>query len=145
MNERQRDLFLYEWSRRRTPGQAAISLRGAIIGALGGLVFALIMAGDIGSGARGSYTGISAIIPMIESGGALLVLSVGAFAAIGFALTNRIFASQEAMFQAMLAQGAQVPAQKPVLQGGDRWPAVAVAIAAAVIAGFIGFVWLTLG
>jgi hypothetical protein len=31
------------------------------------------------------------------------------------------------------------------MQGADRWPAIAVGIAAAVIAGFIGFVWLTLG
>ena len=145
MNERQRDLFLYVWSRRRTPGQAAVALRGAIIGAIGGLVFALIMVGDVGAGARGSYTGISAILPLIERGGTLLVLSVGAFAGIGFVLANRVFASQEAMYQRMLESGASVPAQKPVMQGADRWPAVAVGIAFAVIAGFIGFVWFTLG
>lgn len=145
MNERQRDLFLYVWSRRRTPGQEAIALRGLIIGAIGGFVFTLIMIGDVGGGARGSYTGISAIIPFIERGGTLLVLSVSAFAGIGFFLANRVFASQEAMYQNMLAQGAQVPAQKPVMQGADRWPAVAVGIAVAVIAGFIGFVWFTLG
>lgn len=145
MNERQRDLFLYIWSRRRTPGLAAVSLRGLIIGALGGLLFTLIMIGDIGAGARGSYTGISAIIPFIERGGTLLVLSVGAFAGIGFFLANRVFASQEAMYQNMLAMGASVPAEKPVMQGADRWPAVAVGIAFAVIAGFIAFVWITLG
>lgn len=145
MNERQRDLFLYEWSRRRTPGAAAIGLRGALIGALGGLVFALIMAGDIVGGARGSYTGISAIIPMIERGGVLLVLSVGAFAAIGFLLANRVFASQEAMYQAMLASGAQPPETKPAMQGADRWPAIMVGVAVAVITGFIAFVWITLG
>lgn len=55
MNERQRDLFLYVWSRRRAPGQMAVSLRGAIIGALGGVVFALILLPDIG-GDRGAYT-----------------------------------------------------------------------------------------
>lgn len=145
MNDRQRDLFLYVWSRRRTPGQAAVSLRGALIGALGGLLFTLMLIGDIGAGARGSYTGISAIIPFIERGGTLLVLSVGAFAALGFFLTNRVFASQEAMYQDMLARGAQVPTQKPIMQGADRWPAVAVGIAVAVIAGFIAFVWITLG
>ncbi|MBK8545296.1 MAG: hypothetical protein IPL62_18255 [Caulobacteraceae bacterium] len=144
MNERQRDLFLYEWSRSRTPGQMAISLRGAFIGALGGVLFTLMLIGDIG-GDRGNYTGLSAIIPFIERGGALLVMSVGAFAGIGFVLANRVFASQEAMYQSMLATGAQPPAQKPVMQGADRWPAIAVGIAFAVIAGFIAFVWITLG
>jgi hypothetical protein len=31
------------------------------------------------------------------------------------------------------------------MQGADRWPAIAVGIAFAVIAGFIAFVWITLG
>jgi len=145
VNERQRDLFLYVWSRRRAPGQAAIALRGGVVGALGGLAFALILLGDVGAGARGSYTGLSAILPVLERGGMLLVLSVGAFAGLGFLLANRVFAAQEAMYQHMLAQGAQVPAEKPVMQGADRWPAIAVGVAAAVIAGFIGFVWFTLG
>jgi hypothetical protein len=122
----------------------AISLRGAIIGALGGLVFALMMIGEIG-GDRGSYTGISTILPLIQRGGTLLVLSVGAFAGIGFALANRVFASQEAMYQGMLNSGARPPAEKPVMQGADRWPMVAVGIAIAVIAGFIVFVAITLG
>jgi hypothetical protein len=82
---------------------------------------------------------------MIERGGLLLLLSVGAFAGLGFFLAGRVFASQEAMYQAMLASGAQAPPQKPVMQGGDRWPAVAVGVAVAVIAGFILFVWITLG
>ncbi|MEZ5961067.1 MAG: hypothetical protein R3C30_11670 [Hyphomonadaceae bacterium] len=144
MNERQRDLFMYVWSRRRTPGQAAISMRGLIIGALGGLLFTLMLIGDFGAD-RGSYTGVSAIIPFIERGGKLLVLSVGAFAAMGFFLANRVFASQEAIYQRLLAQGATAPAEKPVMQGADRWPAIAVGIAVAVIAGFILFVWITLG
>jgi hypothetical protein len=136
MNERQRDLFLYVWSERRKPGQAAIALRGALIGALGGLLFTFIMLGEIGD-ARGSYTGLSAILPFLERGGALLAMSVGAFAFIGFTLANRVFAQQEQMYQAILATGAQIPAQKPVMQGADRWPAVAVGVAFAIIAAFI--------
>lgn len=145
MNERQRDLFLYVWSRRRAPGQAAIAMRGLIIGALGGVLFTLMLIGDIGAGARGSYTGISAILPFIERGGMLLVLSVGAFGALGFFGANRVFAAQEAQYQAILATGAKPPDQKPVMQGADRWPAIMVGVAVAVIAGFITFVWITLG
>lgn len=133
MNERQRDLFLYVWSKRRAPGQMAVSLRGALIGALGGLAFAAIMAGGIDPA------------QLVTRGGTLLLMSVGAFAGIGFFLSNRVFASQETMYQNMLAHGAQVPAEKPVMQGADRWPAIAVGVAVAVIAGFIGFVWITLG
>lgn len=133
MNERQRDLFLYVWSKRRAPGQMAVALRGAIIGAIGGLVFAAILAADIDPA------------QLISRGGTLLLMSVGAFAGIGFFLAGRVFASQETMYQNMLAQGAQAPAEKPVMQGADRWPAIAVGIAVAVIAGFIAFVWITLG
>jgi hypothetical protein len=143
VNERQRDLFLWVWSKRRAPGQAAIALRGAIIGAIGGVVFALIMLGDIGAD-RGSYTGLSAILPLIQRGGMLLALSVAAFGFIGFAGANRVFAAQEAQYQAILATGAKAPEQKPVMQAGDRGPAIAVAIAVAVIAGFILFVAITL-
>jgi hypothetical protein len=136
VNERQRDLFLYVWSKRRGPGQMGAGLRGAVIGALGGVAFALIMVGE-GGVDRGSYTGLSAVLPLLERSGAILVLAVPAFALIGFTLANRVFASQEAMYQSILATGAQVPAQKPVMQPGDRGPAIAVGIAAAVIAGFI--------
>ncbi|MEZ5958181.1 MAG: hypothetical protein R3C27_13330 [Hyphomonadaceae bacterium] len=133
MNERQRDLFLYIWSRRRAPGQAAVAMRGAIIGALAGLVFSAVLAGDIDPA------------QLAARGGTLLLASVAVFAGIGFFLSNRVFASQEAMYQNMLAQGARVPAEKPVMQGADRWPGIAVGITAAVIAGFIAFVWITLG
>lgn len=136
MNERQRDLFLYLWSERRKPGQAQIALRGAVIGAVGGLVFALIL-GSGGAIDRGSYTGLSVIIPLIQRGGMLLLMSVGAFGFLGFVLANRVFAAQEAMYQSMLASGARVPDHKPQMQAADRWPAVAVGVVAAIIATFI--------
>lgn len=136
MNERQRDLFLYVWSQRRKPGQGVIALRGGLVGAIGGLAFAAIMLGETGAD-RGSYTGIAAILPWLERGGALLALSVPAFAFIGFVLANRVFAQQEQMYQAILATGAQVPAEKPVMQRADRWPAIAVGVAAAIIVIFI--------
>ena len=119
MNERQRDLFLYEWSKRRGLGQIGAGLRGAAIGALGGVAFALILMG-------GS-----------TSVGAVLVLSVPAFALIGFVLANRAFASQEAMYQSIVATGAEPPAEKPTMQGADCWPAIAVGVAVAIIVGFI--------
>lgn len=144
MNERQRDLFLYLWSRRRTPGQMAISLRGALIGALGGVLFTLMLS-----------PGASVDVPAYDTGGQLfgglaanlrmLALAVPAFGLIGFIGANRVYAAQETMYQSMLASGAQVPSQKPVMSMGDRGPAIAVGIAVAVIIGFILFVAITLG
>lgn len=143
MNERQRDLFLYVWSRRRAPGQAAVALRGAAIGALGGLVFALFMANGIDFGGKGG--GLASIIPLITRGGALFAMSIAAFGAIGFFGANRVYASQEAMYQSILAAGARVPAEKPVMQGADRWPAVTVGVTAVVIILFILYVAIRLG
>ncbi len=136
MNERQRDLFLYIWSRRRQRGQTPVSLMGAGIGALGGLAFALILGGQM-SFERGGYTGLSAIIPIVEQGGRLLLLSVAAFGALGFVGANRVFAAQEAMYQSILATGARVPNAKPAMQASDRGPAIAVAIAVGLIMVFI--------
>ena len=129
MNERQRDLFLYVWSKRRGPGRGAIALRGLIIGAIGGLVFTFALAS-----AAGFETFLKILLP-----------AVGAFGGMGFIGANRIYALQEQQYQSILATGAQVPSEKPVMQPGDRGPAIAVAIAVAVIAGFIVFVAITLG
>jgi len=142
VNERQRDLFLYVWSQRRTPGQAAIALRGALIGAAGGLAFALFMANGIDFG--GGKGGVD-VAAMVTRGGSLFAMSIAAFAAIGFFGANRVYASQEAMYQSILATGARVPAQKPVMQPGDRGPAIAVGVTVIVIIAFILYVAIRLG
>lgn len=138
MNERQRDLFLWVWSRRRKPGQMAIGLRGAGIGALGGLLFAFLL--SPGSDAP-AYDIIGQLAPMAR----VITLAVPAFALIGWLGANRIYASQEAMYRQMLQSGARVPDEKPVMQPGDRGPAVAVGIAVAIIAGFIIFLIVQYG
>ncbi len=136
MNSRQRDLFLWVWSRRRTPGRAMIGLRGLIIGVLGGVLFTLIMS----PGAPASVAGNDVsgqIIGALSEHWRMLLLAVPAFGFIGWMGADRIFVQQERMYQAILKSGAKVPEQKPVMQMSDRGPAIAVGIAAAVIAGFI--------
>lgn len=137
MNERQRDLFLWTWSRRRAPGPRRVALRGAVIGAIGGLAFSVIMLTSMGAPASSGYTGLSAIIPLLERAGLMLGLAVPAFAAIGWVGANRIYAANEHMFQSLLQAGAHVPEHKPTMQRLDHWPAVMVGIAVAIIAGFI--------
>lgn len=134
MNDRQRDLFLWIWSRRRKPGRMAIAMRGAAVGALGGLVFAMVMASGIGKGGNHS---LAAFMASLKDAGKLFALSIPAFGVMGFALAWRVFSTQEAMYQKILRSGAQVPEQKPILSTGDRWPAILVGIVVAVIAVFI--------
>lgn len=135
MNARQRDLFLYLWSRRRQAGRAKIVMRGAIIGALGGVLFTLMMlsAIDLGNTWPELMEGLGKV-------GLMLGLAVPAFGLIGLLGSSRVWNSQEQMYQAMLSAGARVPDQKPVMQPGDRWPAIVVGVAVALIAGFI--LWL---
>jgi len=142
MNERQRDLFLYEWSKRRAAGQGGVALRGALIGAAGGLLFTVLMLGagaiSFGNTSAQLMSGLGNVVKM-------LVLAVPAFGAIGYFGANRVYASQESMYQAMLQSGARVPAQKPVMQGADRWPAIAVGVTFVVIAGFIIALYIAYG
>ena len=137
MNERQRDLFLWIWSRRRAPGPRRVALRGALIGAAGGLAFSAIMLASMGAPDARGYTGLSTIIPVLERGWLMLTLAVPTFTLIGLVGANRVYAANEAMYQSLLQAGARVPAQKPARLGTDRWPAVAVGITFAIIAGFI--------
>ncbi|HWT16229.1 MAG TPA: hypothetical protein VN581_10635 [Patescibacteria group bacterium] len=141
MNERQRDMFLWQWSRRRVVGPLAVALGGALVGAAGGVVFALILFGDFGTD-NGS---VAAFLALLEQGAAALVLAVPAFAGIGCLGASRVFAANEAMYQSMIKSGARVPEHPPQLRAGDRGPAIAVAVAMAMIVAFIGFVWIRFG
>ena len=141
MNERQRDLFLWQWSRRRTPGAAAIAVRGALIGAAGGVVFALMLS----SGLRADNGSVASVLAVLQQGAAVLVLSVPAFAWIGHVGASRVFAANESMYQAMLRSGASLPEHAPQLQAGDRGPAIAVAVAVLMIVAFIVVLWAKYG
>lgn len=136
MNERQRDLFLWVWSQRRKPGQTAIALRGGIIGALGGVLFTLMMSPGAPSSVHSYDTGGQLFGALFEHL-RMLAMAVPAFGALGWFGANRVYASQEAMYQAILQSGAQVPTEKPRMQMTDRGPAIVVGIVAAIIAAFI--------
>jgi hypothetical protein len=139
VNDRQRDLFLYQWSRRRAPGASRIAQRGAVIGALGGLAFAAILLQD------GAHTpGVDAddFAGQVGSALTLLGLSIPAFALIGWTGARRVWTSNETIYRAMVESGAQVPDRKPVLTLADRGPLLAVVITVAVIAAFIAYlIW----
>jgi hypothetical protein len=78
----------------------------------------------------------------IRSALTLLCLSVPAFAGIGWIGARRVWTANEAMYHAIVASGARVPHEKPVLRLADRGPMLAVAVTVVVIAGFIAYlIW----
>jgi hypothetical protein len=93
MNERQRDLFVWQWSKRPTQGQQAIARRGAAIGALGGILFGLLLS-------PGPAHGVHAydFLGQLLAGFKIYLLSVPAFAAIGWRGARRVFGSHESMY-----------------------------------------------
>jgi len=134
----QRDLFLYQWSRKRAPGRTRIMMRGALIGGVGGLAFALFMANGAHEPGVAAYNTAGQIGTFLK----LIGLSVPAFAGIGLAGARRTYNLQEAMYQSMLDAGARVPDQKPVLKMNERGPMIAVIVTVVVIAGLIGtLIW----
>lgn len=142
MNARQRDLFLWQWSKRRRVGRTGVALRGALIGATGGLLFALILGSGMGSdGPRG----FPWLLEAIGRWAALIAMSVPSFAALASALAVRVFRSHEQMYQAILRGGVVLPEQAPVVQWSDRGPAIAVVVAALLIGALVLTACLTLG
>jgi hypothetical protein len=135
-------MFLWQWSRRRRVGLATVALRGALIGAAGGLLFALILgAGFDSGGARDTAW----FLQSLRDFGVLLGLSIPSFAWIGYSGATRVFEGHEQIFQALLRQGAVVPEQPPVLRLADRGPAIAVALTAIGIAVFIVVLFVMYG
>lgn len=138
VTDNQRDLFLYQWSRRRAPGRTRILLRGALIGGLGGLAFALVLAsgGAHASGASNDTAG--QIVSFLQ----LLGMSVLTFGGMAVANAHRVWRTQEMFYQSLLASGAQVPSQKPELTLRERGPMIAVGITVVVLAGLIAaLIW----
>ena len=133
MNERQRDLFLYLWSQRRKPGRNAILMRGLLVGALGGVLFALILNPGAPVGVM-PYDWIGQMMPKLQ----VLAMAVPAFAAIGYVGARRVWGAQEGMYVRLLDSGARVPERKPEMQLADRWPALMVGATVVIIVGFIG-------
>jgi len=134
MNERQRDLFLWQWSRRRGIGAAGATVRGLLIGGVAGLAFAIVMGFMMGDQDNRST---AAVLATFRSWLVMLGLAVPAFAGLMAAIAWRVFASHEHMYQALVRAGAQVPATPPVLQAGDRGPQIAVAVVVVILVGLV--------
>ena len=126
-----------EWTRRRTQSRASVLWRGAIIGALGGVLFATLMlygmtrggaTFEINEDATGPILG--GIASMLGPTGFLFFLSVPAFTGLGAWLSGRVWQMMEERYQLLLQAGERVPLDDPPPSAQDRitkW---------AIIAGF---------
>lgn len=128
---------MWEWTQRRTQNRARILWRGAIIGAVGGLLFATLMlyamtrdgaSFGINEDATGPILG--AIANALGPTGFLFFLSVPAFTALGAWLSGRIWQMMERRYQLLLESGERVPLEAPFQSAKDR------AVKWAIIAGF---------
>lgn len=137
MTPNQRDMFMWTWSRSRKKGRIGTMLLGAGIGALGGLAFALMLGGDVDFGRSPSE--------VFGNVARLFGLSIPAFAALGAFGIDRVYVSQETMYQNFLKQGATTPEDKPTLTGAERGPQIVVFIAAGIIALCITALWIAYG
>ena len=109
MTPNQRDVFMYSWAQRRKRGRAGNALLCAAIGAAGGVLFGFLLAGDLsGQLTPGALASPSTHTIGIYLGNLfkLFGLSLPAFALLAAFLGDRVFMSNEAMYQNMIAQGA---------------------------------------
>jgi hypothetical protein len=142
MNERQAQLQLYLWGKRRKLGRTNAVLRSAAIGALGGLMFPVLMFAFSGE-ATPEYRDMPPEWRWTGAYGVFVVMAamaIPAFAGIAALAAWRVWTSQEALYQSLLAQGYQEPAEPPVLSTAEKWPQYAVYAALGVIVLFILFV-----
>ncbi|MCB0244706.1 MAG: hypothetical protein KDI12_14910 [Anaerolineae bacterium] len=142
MNERQRDLFMWRWSHKRQLGIDKRSLLGALMGAIAGLVVALILGCEL---AQGGAKGFDWLLGLFRQLIVVLALAVPGFALLGWVMVRRVYASQERLYQQLLASGVPVPAQAPALTTADRWPAILVTGSMLIIAGLVLAAVISLG
>lgn len=141
MNERQRDRFLYQWSRRRAIGRHGAARRGMLAGAVGGVVVAgLIEASAVGSNGIPVLSADDAA-KRILSALPLTLVAVPLLASIGRALSVRRWVQRERRYRLLLIDaGVTVPRSKPALRLADRAPVFAAWTAVAFVAGMVAFV-----
>ena len=135
MNPNRRDMFLWQWSRRRRIGSTGAAVRGALIGAAGGLVFALVLGLDMDSSGPRGFPWLLERIGQLALLGAV---AVPAFAAPACFFAWRIFRTNESIYQGVVQGGAAVPMQAPPpLAWSERGPAIAVAVAMLLIGALV--------
>lgn len=144
MNERQRDRFLFEWSRRRTKGKRGAARQGMIAGAVAGVVVAGLLGAPVGWSAGTAGVPPRNAYDLVLSGMPLTVVSVPLFASIGRAIAARRWLQCERRYRLLLIDaGVSVPRTRPPLRLADRAPLFAVWGAIAFVAGMIAVVrWL---
>ena len=89
MTPNQRDAFMYSWERRRKRGRMGNALLSAGIGAAGGVLFGLMLIGDIADPGANFLR--------------LFGLAIPALAASALGLGDRVYRSNEAMYQSFVS------------------------------------------
>jgi|GEM_PF-2150757 len=127
MSEREQDFFLWNWTRRRSRGLSRTLLIGAGVGAIGGLVFALLMLYGMTASGGSFYVDeeeagpiLGAIARALGPTGFLFFLSIPAFAGLGAFLSHFVWGRMERRYHFLIEHGARMPADRPVMTRKER-------------------------
>lgn len=127
MNNREESIFLWGWARRRRAGQGATLLRGLLIGAIGGFVFAALMLFAMTQGGASFSINEEAAGPMLSGIARVLgptlflfAISIVAFAGLGVFVSIAIWRRMEWRYHALLEAGRHVPPDEPVLTAAEK-------------------------
>jgi hypothetical protein len=130
---RRDEAFLWEWTQRRRYGRLGVLMLGLAIGAIGGLVFAILMLwGMTMNGASFSLNEDEMWPFMLWLGrllgptGFLFAVSIPAFAGLGAILSFRVWDMVEHRYHSLLNTGARVPDERPLLTLRERIPTIIV-------------------
>jgi hypothetical protein len=135
VSEGRDEAFLWEWTQRRRYGRLGVLMLGLAIGAIGGLVFALLMLWGMtmnGASFRLNEDEMSPFMlwlgRLLGPTGFLFAVSIPAFAGLGALLSFRVWDMVEYRYRSLLDAGARVPDRRPQLTLKQRIPAIIVLV-----------------
>jgi hypothetical protein len=132
MKEHEQAAFLWQWTERRRIGKRGALLFGLGIGALGGLLFAVLMLYAMTANG-GTFEVSDDVAPffrwladLLGPTGFLFVVAIPPFALLGAFLANRVWGMLDSRYVALIDAGVRIPDTKPRWSLKDRAPALAV-------------------
>lgn len=137
--------FLYEWGVRRAKGMPKVLLLGAVIGALGGLVFGAIFWAASPNLSLNEDELAPFMLLFARAVGPvpfLFSLALPAFAGLGAFLAYTAWNWMEARYHALIEAGVRPATQKPVYSLKDRAPGlIVVGVAILALIGLLYGLW----
>ena len=145
MNQRQAQNFLYEWGKRREGGIRKTILKGAGIGAIGGICFGALfwaLSPNLSISEDELAPFLILLARAIGPVAFLFLMTTGAFAGLGAFAALAVWRKMEAQYHQLLAAGVRPATEKPVYTLKDRAGGlIVVGVSVLVLIGLLYGVW----